>query len=66
MNSHGRVLAEPAFPDDDGGAAPSVQAALAAYDADPETGHQAALAELQDARVLVPVVATLGEVEHDE
>ena len=41
-------------------------AALAAYDADPASGHAAALAALQDSRLLVPVVATLGEVEHDE
>ena len=65
-NRHGRVLAEPEFPDDDGSADPEVQAALTAYDADPGPGHPAALAALQDARVLVPVVATLGEVEHDE
>jgi hypothetical protein len=62
----GRVLAQPEFPDDDGSASPAVRAALAAYDADPSAGHHAALAQLQDARVLVPVVATLGEVETDE
>jgi SseB protein N-terminal domain len=62
---HDRVLAAPAFPDDDGAASPEVRAALAAYDADPAAGHHAALAALQDARVVVPVVATLGEVEHD-
>ena len=61
-----RVLAQPEFPGDDGSAAEDVSAALAAYDADPEAGHRAALASLQDSRVLVPVVATLGEVEYDD
>jgi hypothetical protein len=66
VSDHGRVLAEPAFPDDDGSAAPEVTAALAAYDADPASDHHAALAALQDSRVLVPVVAVLTGVEHDE
>jgi hypothetical protein len=66
MSADGRALAEPEFPDDDGTAAPEVTAALAAYDADPPAGHRPALAALQEARLLVPVVATLGEVEHDE
>jgi hypothetical protein len=66
VTDHRRVLAEPEFPDDDGSADAAVTGALAAYDADPETGHRAALAALQDSRLLVPVVATLGEVEHDE
>jgi hypothetical protein len=65
VKSHARDLAAPAFPGDDGSAPPSVAAALAAYDADPATGHPAALAELQDSRLLVPVVATLGDVAHD-
>jgi hypothetical protein len=62
----GHTIQEPAFPDDDGSAAPAVTAALLAYDADPAAGHAAALAALQDSRLLVPVVAVLGEVEHDE
>jgi hypothetical protein len=62
----GRAIPESGFPDDDGSAAPELGAALAAYDADPEAGHQAALAVLQDSRVLVPVVAVLGEVEYDD
>ncbi|MGY2874906.1 hypothetical protein ACVW00_002096 [Marmoricola sp. URHA0025 HA25] len=66
MSEHRRVLAEPEFPGDDGSADPAVAAALAAYDAAPEPGHRPALAALQDSRLLVPVVATLGEVEHDE
>ncbi|HET6165854.1 MAG TPA: SseB family protein [Marmoricola sp.] len=61
-----RLIAEPEFPGDDGSADPGVAAALTAYDAQPEVGHRPALAALQDARVLVPVVATVGEVEHDE
>lgn len=66
MTAHRRALAEPEFPGDDGSADPSVTSALAAYDADPQAGHRPALAALQDSRLLVPVVATLGEVEHDE
>jgi hypothetical protein len=66
VSNHDRVLAEPAFPDDDGSLAREVGAALAAYDADPETGRGPALAALQDTRLLVPVVASLGEVEYDE
>ena len=65
MDTHDRRLAAPEFPDDDGSASPAVVEVLAAYDRDPEAGDRAVLAELQDARVLVPVVATLGEVEHD-
>jgi hypothetical protein len=65
MSFDGRTLAEPDYPDDDGSADPAVTAALATYDADPEAGHRPALAVLQDSRLLVPVVATLGEVEHD-
>jgi hypothetical protein len=66
MSVHGRTIPDPGFPEDDGSAAPEVGAALTAYDADPEAGHQAALAVVQDARLLVPVVAVLGEVEYDE
>lgn len=66
MNTHGRALAEPEFPDDDGSASPEVAAALAAYDADPEARHHEALATMQDTRLLVPVVAVLTGVEYDE
>jgi hypothetical protein len=65
VSFHGPSLQEPAFPGDEGSAAPEVTAALAAYDADPAAGHHAALAALQDTRLLVPVVAVLTEVEHD-
>jgi hypothetical protein len=66
VSFHGHSLQQPAFPDDDGSTSPEVAAALAAYDADPEAGHHGALAALQDSRLLVPVVAVLTEVEHDE
>ena len=63
-----RTIPDPGFAGDDGAVDPGLAAALAAYDrADPEgqTGaHHEALAVLQDSRVLVPVVAVLGEVEH--
>jgi len=61
-----RVIPDPGFADDDGSVDPAVSAALAAYDADPEPSHAATLAVLQDSRVLVPVMAVLGDVEYDE
>ena len=61
-----RSIPDPGFSGDDGAAAPEVAAALAAYDADPDARHDATLAVLQGARLLVPVVAVLGDVEHDE
>ncbi|WP_354438293.1 SseB family protein [Marmoricola sp. OAE513] len=60
-----RVIPDPGFADDDGAASPSVMAALAAY-AGGAVPRVEALAALQESRVLVPVVAVLGEVEHDE
>ncbi len=61
-----RVLQGPAFPDDDGSADPTLAAAVAAYGSTSGNDeYVAALAVLQDARVLVPVVAVLGEVELD-
>jgi hypothetical protein len=61
-----RQLQGPAFPDDDGSADPALAAALAAYDASAQPDdYVAALALLQHARVIVPVVAVLGEVEVD-
>lgn len=60
-----RDLAEPAYPDDDGTADPAVTASLAAY-ASGEGTFPEALAVVQASRVLVPVVAVLGEVEYDE
>lgn len=74
MSFRGHSLQQPAFPDDDGTADPAVSAALVAYDdacrADDRAGessrHAEALATLQHSRVLVPVVATVGEVEYDD
>ena len=61
-----RSIPDPGVPGDTGEAPAEVAAALAAYDADPDRLHEATLQVLQDARLLVPVVAVLGEVEHDE
>jgi hypothetical protein len=61
-----RVIPDPGFADDDGSASHQVRAALAAYDLAPEARHAETLALLQDHRVLVPVLAVLGEVEYDE
>ena len=56
-----------AYPDDDGTTDETLAAALAAYGEDPTASgtYAAALAALTRARVLVPVVAVLGEVEVD-
>ena len=61
-----RSIPDPGFAGDDGEATPEVAAALAAYDGDPDALHDATLAVLQAARLLVPVVAVLGEVERDD
>ena len=60
-----RPIPDPGFPDDDGTAEPAVTAALAAYASGVGT-YVDALAALQAGRVLVPVVAVLGEVEVDD
>lgn len=52
------------FSDDDGTADPALTAALAAWSAD-RTAEAPVLEALRDARLLVPVVAVLGEVEED-
>jgi hypothetical protein len=56
-----------AFPNDTGAADPTLQRALDDYATAPddETAYAAALAALSGSRVLVPVVAVLGEVELD-
>lgn len=60
---HGpRQLLGPAFPDDTGEAPPELVAALAAHAAG-AAGRAGVLGALALARVLVPVVAVLGEVE---
>lgn len=61
-----RDIPDPGFAGDDGSASTDVAAALAAYSSDPDRRHTQTLAVLQGARLLVPVVAMLGEVEHDE
>lgn len=60
-----RTIPDPGFAGDDGAADPGVQAILAAYAAEPDGLHDAALAVLQHTRVLVPVIAMLREVEYD-
>jgi hypothetical protein len=57
-----RLLAGAGDPDDVGAADPTLAAALAAY-ADDEVWEPEVLAALSDARLLVPVVAELGEAE---
>lgn len=61
-----RVIPDPGFADDDGSADPAVTAVLLSYAEDPTGRHAEVLAVLQDSRVLVPVMAVLGEVEYDE
>ncbi|MFE8992613.1 SseB family protein [Streptomyces collinus] len=53
------------FSDDDGSADPRLSAALTAWSAD-RSAVGPVLAALKSARLLVPVVAVLGEVEEDE
>jgi hypothetical protein len=61
-----RSIPDLGFAGDDGSASPALLEALTAYDGDPDTLHAATLAVLQGARLLVPVVAVLGEVERAE
>ncbi len=58
------TIPDPGFPGDLGVAAPVVRAALAAY-ADGSGTQVDALAAVRTARLLVPVVAVLGEAEVD-
>lgn len=58
-------IPDPGFSDDDGSADPALAAALAAWSKD-RTAHVPVLKALAGARLLVPVVAVLGEVEEDE
>lgn len=55
-------IPDPGFSDDDGSADPALAAALSAYGADRGTEPRL-LAALAGARLLVPVVAILGDVE---
>jgi hypothetical protein len=61
----GRTIPDPGFAGDRGEPAPGLLAALAAY-ADGSGGYVDALAAVRGARLLVPVVAVLGEAEVDE
>jgi hypothetical protein len=56
-----REILDTGFGDDDGTATPEVRQALASQDS-----YAATLGVLQSARLLVPVVAVLGEVEYDD
>jgi hypothetical protein len=60
-----RRLQGSAYPDDTGAATPALAAALAGYAGD-ETRYADVLAALGATRLLVPVVALLGEVETGE
>ncbi|MEV7089080.1 SseB family protein [Streptomyces sp. NPDC093085] len=55
-------IPDPGFSDDDGTADPALTAALAAW-AEDRAAHGPVLAALRTARLLVPVVAVLGEAE---
>ncbi|GGV14560.1 hypothetical protein GCM10010275_64830 [Streptomyces litmocidini] len=57
-------IPDPGFSEDDGTADPRLVAALAAW-AEDRTAHGPVLEALKGARLLVPVVAVLGEVETD-
>ena len=61
-----RSIPDPGFAGDDGATSPALARALDAYDARPDDLHPATLAVLQRTRLLVPVVAVLGEVEYDD
>jgi hypothetical protein len=61
-----RSIPDPGFPGDSGEASPEVTEALRTYAEDPEHRHGDVLLSLQHGRLLVPVVATAGEVEHDD
>lgn len=63
--TNSRVIPDPGFAGDDGSAPEELSTALAAWQADPSR-YAEALDALQRSRVLVPVVAVLGEVEYDE
>lgn len=58
-------IPDPRYSDDDGTADPALTAALAAW-AEDRTAVGPVLEALKGARLLIPVVAVLGEVEEDE
>lgn len=61
--SHGRLLASPAFPDDDGSIDPMLATAFASFDATADP--TAILGALGSVRVFVPVIALLGDTPAD-
>lgn len=61
----GAEILQSSFPDDDGKISPPLLAALTTYSAHPATSADVIQA-LAPSRLLVPVVAVLGEVEYDE
>lgn len=52
-----RAIPDPGFAGDDGRADPELAAALEVFDRDPDATYAATLAVVQDARLLVPVLA---------
>lgn len=62
----GKHIPDPGFAGDAGSADERTRAALEAYRPGEPGSHQAVLAALQHARLLVPVVAILGEVEYHQ
>lgn len=65
MSVHGGEIIGSAFPDDTGAIDPDLAIALRAY-ASAGSGYAAAVNALANARVLVAVVAVLGESEVDD
>lgn len=61
-----RTIPDPGFPDDDGSIDADLADFLQAYDRNPGAHHEQLLQRLPHVRLLVPVVAVLGEVEFDE
>ena len=61
-----RTIPDPGFAGDDGSAPVALREALTAFATDPAHPALPVLAALQDCRLLVPVVAVLGEVEYDD
>lgn len=64
--AEGRSIADPGFAGDTGAVEEQVRRALDLYRPGTAGSHQTVLAAVQHARLLVPVVAMLGEVEYDE
>ncbi|MDZ5663433.1 SseB family protein [Nocardioides sp. S-58] len=60
-----RTIPDPGFADDHGAVDPGLRRLLVDH-LEGRASSGTVLAALQDARLLVPVVAVLGEVEHDE